>query len=101
MNSVPSELYQLPRVGGSPPNRKPRPPRKPKDPKLDTISERERPANDAQKSTSPMYRKDMSTSTSDLTGHGKDDGESTEGVKKVVQKAQITALAKMLSALRR
>jgi len=109
MNGVPRELYQLPRgqhlnpvgdIYGSPPSRKQRPPRKPKDQKLDTISERERPVNVAQKSTiSPTYRQDVSTSTSDL-GHGKDDAETTEGIKKL-PRGQINALAKMLSALRR
>ncbi|TFK75350.1 kinase-like protein [Pluteus cervinus] len=104
MNGVPWELDQLPRgqipnpvgdIFGSPPPRKQRP-RKPNDLKLDTINER--PAGMSNKS-SPVYsRKDVSTSTSDLTGHGKEDGEP--GVKKV-QRGQINALAKMLSALRR
>lgn len=104
MNGVPWELDQLPRgqhpnpvgdIFGSPPARKQRP-RKPKDLKLDTINER--PTNTIHK-VAPVYqRKDVSTSTTDLTGHGKDEQEP--GVKKV-QKGQITALAKMLSALRR
>lgn len=99
INGIPWELNQLPRgqhpnpigdIFGSPPARKQRT-RKPKDPKLDTITERP-----AQK-PSVYQQKDQSTSTTDLTGLGKDDGE---GVKKV-QKGQINALAKMLSALRR
>ena len=111
MNGVPWELDQLPRgqhpnpvgdIFGSPPARKQRP-RKPKDQTLDTISERERerPANSVLKSTAPTtyQRKDVSTSTTDLTGHGRDEGE-TDGVKKL-QRGQINALQKMLFALRR
>lgn len=101
MNGVPWELDQLPRgqysnpvgdIFGSPPVRKQRT-KKTKDLTLDTINER--PATTG-KST-PAQRRDASTSTTDLTGVGKDEGD---GVKKV-QKGQINALAKMLSALRR
>lgn len=101
MNGVPWELDQLPRgqysnpvgdIFGSPPVRKQRT-KKTKDLALDTINER--PATTG-KST-PAQRRDASTSTTDLTGVGKDEGD---GVKKV-QKGQINALAKMLSALRR
>jgi hypothetical protein len=105
MNGVPWELDQLPRgqhpnpvgdIFGSPPARKQRT-KKNKDPKLDTITER--PANSAAGKSIEAQRRDASTSTTDLSGlgSGKDDGE---GVKKV-QKGQINALAKMLSALRR
>ncbi|PPQ89493.1 hypothetical protein CVT25_012165 [Psilocybe cyanescens] len=105
MDGVPWELDQLPRgqhpnpvgdIFGSPPVRKQRT-RKPKDLKLDTITERPAIPTTAQKS--PGMRRDASTSTTDLTGlaGGKED---VEGVKKV-QKGQINALAKMLSALRR
>lgn len=105
MNGVPWELDQLPRgqfpnpvgdIFGSPPVRKQRT-RKPKDQKLDTITERP-PNFVAQKAPEP--RRDASTSTTDLGGlsNGKDEG--ADGVKKV-QKGQINALAKMLSALRR
>ncbi|KAH9485259.1 Negative regulator of sexual conjugation and meiosis [Psilocybe cubensis] len=106
MDGVPWELDQLPRgqhpnpvgdIFGSPPVRKQRT-RKPKDLKLDTITERPVvPATSVQKS--PGMRRDASTSTTDLSGPagGKED---VEGVKKV-QKGQINALAKMLSALRR
>jgi len=105
MDGVPWELDQLPRgqhpnpvgdIFGSPPVRKQRT-RKPKDLKLDTITER--PAGPSSSQKSPELRRDASTSTTDLGGlsGGKDDGE---GVKKV-QKGQINALAKMLSALRR
>lgn len=110
MDGVPWELDQLPRgqhpnpvgdIFGSPPVRKQRtrkPP--PKDIKLDTITER--PSGPASSQKSPEHlRRDASTSTTDLGGvspnNGKDD---SEGVKKV-QKGQINALAKMLSALRR
>ncbi|KAF8070322.1 kinase-like domain-containing protein [Lyophyllum atratum] len=83
-------------IFGAPPTRKQRT-KKPKDVKLDTITER--PANLAAGKSIEAQRQDASTSTTDLSGlgGGKDDGE---GVKKV-QKGQINALAKMLSALRR
>jgi len=113
MDGVPWELDQLPRgqhpnpvgdIFGSPPVRKQRT-RKPaqKDLKLDTITER--PAGPASGQKSPHYpRIDASTSTTDLAGlpgggNAKDD--SGEGGVKKVQKGQINALAKMLSALRR
>jgi hypothetical protein len=102
MDRMPRELHELPRsqhpnpVGdnfGSPPIRKQRTRKSPKDLKLDTITER--PTAHGQKS--PEYlRRDASTSTTDL-GNGFTDAD---GVKKV-QKGQINALAKMLSALRR
>jgi len=107
MDGVPWELCQLPRgqhpnpvgdIFGSPPVRKQRTRKPPKDLKLDTITERPAAPSSGQKS--PDYlRIDASTSTTDLGGlaGGKDDAE---GVKKV-QKGQINALAKMLSALRR
>ena len=105
MNGVPWELDQLPRahhpnpigdIFGSPPIRKQRT-RKPKDVKLDTISER--PGQVAARKLPDSQRRDASTSTTDLgsPNAGKDEGE---GFKKV-QKGQINALAKMLSALRR
>lgn len=105
MTGVPWELDQLPRgqypnpvgdIFGSPPPRKPRT-RKTKDSKLDTINER--PGHHGSTSRMPENtRRDASTSTTDLAGNGKEEG--SENVKKV-QKGQITALAKMLSALRR
>jgi len=116
MDGVPWELDQLPRgqhpnpvgdIFGSPPAaRKQQRTRKPKDVKLDTITERPLHAPTASKAAESV-RRDASTSTTDLGGlgigggggggHGKDD---LDGVKKV-QKGQINALAKMLSALRR
>ncbi|KAJ6558536.1 hypothetical protein DFH09DRAFT_1262168 [Mycena vulgaris] len=102
MNGVPWELDQLPRgqypnpvgdIFGSPPVRQPRT-RKPKDLQLGTIVERP-PAS--QKSPE-LQRQDAATSTTDLSGSPRD--EDGEGPKKV-PKAQINALAKMLSALRR
>lgn len=55
-----------------------------------------------------MYRQDAATSTTDLDGveHAYDGGSAdgsfdSQSPKKVVQKGQINALAKMLSALRR
>lgn len=95
--------------------------RKHKDHKLDTISERPVPgsmngsgsgsssynnnnasANGHVQTPAEKVRRDAQTSTSDLVGvvKDKDVGESGDGVKKV-QKGQINALAKMLSALRR
>ncbi|KAG5646801.1 hypothetical protein DXG03_002178 [Asterophora parasitica] len=105
MNGVPWELDQLPRgqhpnpvgdIFGAPPVRKQRT-KKNKDPKLDTITERT--PNVTLGKSAEAQRRDASTSTTDLSGlgSGKDEGE---GVKKV-QKGQINALAKMLSALRR
>ena len=108
MDGIPWELDQLPRgqhpnpigdIFGSPPVRKQRTRKPPKDLKLDTITER--PLGPASSQKSPEHLRDASTSTTDLDGGApnncKDDGE---GVKKV-QKGQINALAKMLSALRR
>jgi serine/threonine protein kinase len=101
MSGVPWELDQVPRGQhpnpdfGSPPVRKQRT-RKPKDIKLDTISER--PGHSAARKSPESPQRDASTSTTDLSsGYAKDD---SDGVKKV-QKGQINALAKMLSALRR
>ena len=103
MDRIPWELDQLPRsqhpnpvgdIFGSPPVRKQRTRKSPKDLKLDTITER--PTAHGQKS--PEYlRRDASTSTTDL-GNGV--ATDVDGVRKV-QKGQINALAKMLSALRR
>ncbi|KAH7909953.1 kinase-like protein [Hygrophoropsis aurantiaca] len=102
MSGVPWELYELPRqlhpnpvgdIFGAPPVRKPRT-RKPKDSKLDTISERP----GAPQKPPVHQRRDAATSTTELDGFG--DGES-DGAPKKVQKSQINALAKMLSALRR
>lgn len=96
MNGVPWELDQFPRqigsdppcdVFGKPPVRNKQRTRKPKDGMLDTINERS--------GLSPLAQ-DASTSTTDL---GDGDGEAE--VPKKVQKGQINALAKMLSALRR
>ncbi|KAJ8507110.1 hypothetical protein ONZ45_g10484 [Pleurotus djamor] len=105
MTGVPWELNELPRglhpnpvgdIFGSPPIRKQRTRNKPKDLKLDTINERERISTGPK---SPEHvRMDAATSTTDLGSML--DGASTDGPKKV-QKGQITALAKMLSALRR
>lgn len=110
MDGVPWELMELPRqqhpnpvgdIFGQPPVRKQRT-RKPKELTLDTITER--PQNSAAKgSPGTRQRRDASTSTTDLRGvlsheSTKDDGDNSP---KKVQKGQINALAKMLSALRR
>jgi len=104
MNGVPWELAQLPRgqhpnpvgdIFGSPPVRKQRT-RKPKDLKLDTITER---PPTGQKVSPEALRRDASTSTTDLAKQVKEDGDGPK--KGIVQKGQINALAKMLSALRR
>jgi len=105
MHGVPWELDQLPRqmhpnpvgdiFGSPPPPRKPRV-RKPKD-QLDTIAERS--------GMSPKPAVPVSESQEAVESHldleeevvADEDGQP----KKVVQKGQINALAKMLSALRR
>jgi serine/threonine protein kinase len=101
MTGVPWELNELPRglhndptgdIFGAPPAARTQRGRKPKDFKLDTISERP--------GLSPKpQRLDASTSTTDLNGISRDG--DFEGSPKKVQKGQINALAKMLSALRR
>ncbi|KAJ7874711.1 hypothetical protein B0H14DRAFT_2717247 [Mycena olivaceomarginata] len=105
MNGVPWELGQLPRgqypdpvgdIFGSPPVRQPRT-RKPKDLQLGTIAERP-PA--PQKSPDFQRRDGATSSTSDLSIPASPREEDGDGPKKV-PKAQINALAKMLSALRR
>lgn len=102
MDGIPWELNQLPRgqypnpvgdIFGSPPVRKQRTRKSQKDLKLDTITER--PAVLGQKSPENL-RRDASTSTTDL---GNGIAADADGVRKV-QKGQINALAKMLSALR-
>lgn len=74
---------------------------------LDTISERSNNNKDNTPSSvnnapkSPVYpRAEVHPSTSDLGGGGGDDVESTTDGPKKVQKGQIHALAKMLSALK-
>ncbi|KXN90173.1 Negative regulator of sexual conjugation and meiosis [Leucoagaricus sp. SymC.cos] len=107
MSGVPWELDQLPRgqypnnpvgdIFGLPPQQRKQRTRKTKDPKLDTINER--PGQHGGVSRAPEnLRRDASTSTTDLAGNVKEEG--SENVKKV-QRGQINALAKMLSALRR
>ncbi|EIW63030.1 kinase-like protein [Trametes versicolor FP-101664 SS1] len=106
ITGTPWELYQLPRQMypnpddakfGGPPARKRRA-NKPKDLTLDTINERPAP-----NPKSPLgQRQDAATSTTDLGPA--DSGESIgsqDGSPRKVQKGQINALAKMLSALRR
>ena len=104
MDHMPWVLNELPRsqhsnpvgdIFGSPPVRKQRTRKSPKDLKLDTITER--PTAHGQRSSPENLRRDASTSTTDL-GNGLT--TDADGVKKV-QKGQINALAKMLSALRR
>ncbi|KAJ7594754.1 hypothetical protein C8J56DRAFT_448170 [Mycena floridula] len=112
MDGVPWELHELPRdqhpnpvgdIFGKPPVRKHRT-RKPKDIKLDTINERPLVSAGFGKKSPEFPRQDAATSTTDLGGlssrgsFGSDDGEWPN---KKVQRGQINALAKMLSALRR
>ena len=111
VTGTPWELYQLPRQMypnpddakfGGPPTRKRRA-NKPKDITLDTITER--PLHPK----SPLglgQRQDAATSTTDLDrGDGgnrdREGGDLYDGTPRKVQKGQINALAKMLSALRR
>jgi len=104
MAAVPWELGQLPRqmhmnpvgdiFGSPPPPRKPRV-RKPKD-TLDTISERS--------GMPPRSAVPLSEIQEAMENHADPEEEGVEdedGVPKKVQKGQINALAKMLSALRR
>ena len=104
MEHMPWVLNELPRsqhsnpvgdIFGSPPVRKQRTRKSPKDLKLDTITER--PTAHGQRLSPENLRRDASTSTTDL-GNGLN--TDADGVRKV-QKGQINALAKMLSALRR
>ncbi|KAJ7251804.1 hypothetical protein B0H12DRAFT_1118937 [Mycena haematopus] len=104
MNGVPWELGQLPRgqypdpvgdIFGAPPVRQPRT-RKPKDLPLGTIAERP----PAPQKSPDFQRRDAAASTTDLSMPGSPREEDGDGPKKV-PKAQINALAKMLSALRR
>jgi hypothetical protein len=117
MNGVPWELFELPRgqrlepvnevfkngnksTGHLPSQTAPRKQRSRKKLKenatgLDTISERV-PAFKA----APVALKDAATSTSDLTTHGSGEGEDNRPPK-ALQKQQINALGRMLSALRR
>jgi len=110
MDHVPWELTQLPRGQhpnpdfGKPPVRKART-RKAKDTPLGTINERATTTDKL-----PELRQDASTSTTDLGGAssrahggGTHGGGSDDdwGNHKKVQRGQINALAKMLSALRR
>jgi len=83
-------------IFGQPPQRKPRT-RKPKDSKLDTISERP----GAPQKPPVHQRRDAATSTTDLDGVREGSDAGSDGAPKKVQKGQINALAKMLSALRR
>lgn len=116
MEGVPWELNELPRgqhpnpvgdIFGKPPVRKPRT-RKPKDLKLDTINERPpmsaAPTSNSRKSPG-FQRQDAATSTTDLGGvaarASAGGSEDSDWQNKKVQKGQINALAKMLSALRR
>ncbi|KAL1701206.1 hypothetical protein EV121DRAFT_282823 [Schizophyllum commune] len=104
MNGVPGILHELPRGqnpsldGYTQAPRKQRTRKPPKDLTLDTINERPPATSSAQKSPTaegPAGRlADAATSTTDL------DGVEFDGQKKV-QRGQINALAKMLSALRR
>jgi len=107
LDGIPWELNQVPRGQhpnadfSKPPQRKPPRSRKPKDLKLDTITER--PTLTAKKSPEFVCQ-DASTSTSDLSApkisaSGNDDSDWQNNKK--VQRGQINALAKMLSALRR
>ncbi|KAH9938922.1 kinase-like protein, partial [Amylocystis lapponica] len=104
VTGTPWELGQLPRQMyhnpeevkySGPPVRKRRT-QKPQDSTLDTISERPHKPPVAQ-------RQDAATSTTDLDGIARDRDEdgAYEGTPRKVQKGQINALAKMLSALRR
>jgi len=107
MQGVPWELHELPRqmhlnpvgdIFGSPPPPRKQRVRKPKEQlPLDTISERS--------GMSPRPAEPVSESQEAMDSHVDREEEAAEDEdgqpKKVVQKGQINALAKMLSALRR
>ncbi|KAJ7794776.1 hypothetical protein B0H14DRAFT_2922184 [Mycena olivaceomarginata] len=95
MNGVPWELDQLPRGQYPDPVRQPRT-RKPKDLQLGTIPE---PLRASEKSPD-FQRRDAASSTTDLSVPESPREEDGDGPK-YVSKAQINALDKMLSALRR
>lgn len=105
MNGVPWELDQLPRgmhpnpigdIFGSPPVPRKQRVRKPRD-KLDTIVERSgmSPKAPVTVSENPESTKNPAEVEDDVVV------EDEDGVPKKVQRGQINALAKMLSALRR
>ncbi|KAK7472942.1 hypothetical protein VKT23_001047 [Stygiomarasmius scandens] len=104
MEGVPWELFEVHRGQGpapvaevfNPPAARKQRTRKPKDLALDTINER--PIHHHK--SSPDFGRDALSSSSDLGSPGSGGGEDGDGPKKV-QKGQINALAKMLSALRR
>ncbi|GJE95002.1 hypothetical protein PsYK624_111800 [Phanerochaete sordida] len=106
LSELPRQMYPDPEKVqfSSPPGRKRA--QKPKNSNLDTISERPGPYAGLQTQQHPPatqapVRMDASTSTSDLSRTAGDvDAEDPSSPRKV-QKGQINALAKMLSALRR
>lgn len=110
LSELPRQMYPDPdKVQfSSPPTRKRA--QKPKNSNLDTISERPGPypqqhSQQHPPATQAPARMDASTSTTDLSHAGGDaDAEDASGSAsspRKVQKGQINALAKMLSALRR
>lgn len=111
LSELPRQMYPDPEKVqfSTPPGRKRA--QKPKNSNLDTISERPGPypPQSAQHppATQPAVRMDASTSTTDLShtaGPSDADTEDSHGSAsspRKVQKGQINALAKMLSALRR
>ena len=122
MSGVPWELTELPRQLHSDPNGKvfdPPPRKRVRKPKsqqaLGPIPERPSAgsgdasssaggvSNSPQKQRGPTYRLDAATSTTDLDDLAHDGGSANGSFDspKKVQKGQINALAKMLSALRR
>ena len=103
LSELPRQMYPDPEKVqfSSPPGRKRA--QKPKTSGLDTISEQ--PKGNVQSSQHPPatqapVRMDASTSTTDLSRTAGDADEDSSSPRKV-QKGQINALAKMLSALRR
>ncbi|EKM53963.1 uncharacterized protein PHACADRAFT_257482 [Phanerochaete carnosa HHB-10118-sp] len=112
LSELPRQMYPDPEKVqfSAPPTRKRA--QKPKNSNLDTISERPGPYSTPQlpqhpPATQPPVRTDASTSTTDLShtaGSGDADTQESHGSAsspRKVQKGQINALAKMLSALRR
>jgi serine/threonine protein kinase len=101
LDGIPPELGDLPRGQRLDPSRTKQRSRKPKELSLGTISERPPLSADNQRSSGSVGR-DAGASTADLNSALSISSSQSEGEgPKKVQKGQINALAKMLSALRR
>ncbi|PCH43574.1 hypothetical protein WOLCODRAFT_90362 [Wolfiporia cocos MD-104 SS10] len=96
LSEMPRQLHNDPHFKYSSPPARARRATKSKDPMLDTISERPHQKPVAQRMDAATSTTDLSRADRDAGGDGDHDGNPRK-----VQKGQINALAKMLSALRR